>query len=252
MNFKVDPAFLSQEAEILQLLENFDQEGVPLGTGERNTIKLFELKGKMLNVKSFKVPNAVNKIVYRFFRKSKAERSFTYAQELLSKGVGTPQPVAYLEKTSPFSFSKSYYVSEHLEYDLTYRELVQQPNYPDHENILRAFTRFTYQLHENNIEFLDHSPGNTLIKKQGDHYNFFLVDLNRMNFKTLDFESSMKNFSRLTPKEEMVRIMANEYAKLIKLPEAVVFEKMWSDTMHFQEKFHRKQRLKRKLKFWKK
>jgi hypothetical protein len=36
----------------------------------------------------------------------------------------------------------SYYVSEHLETELTFRELVEVPDYPDHENILRQFTKF--------------------------------------------------------------------------------------------------------------
>ena len=33
-----------------------------------------------------------------------------------------------------------------------------------------------------------------------------------MNFKALDFDARMKNFSRLTPKKEIVEIMAEEYA----------------------------------------
>ena len=73
-----------------------------------------------------------------------------------------------------------------------------------------------------------------------------------MNFKKLDFEDRMQNFSRLTPKKEMVKIMADEYSKLIRIPKAEVFERMWFYTNEFQEKFFRKKRLKKKLKFWKK
>ena len=73
--------------------------------------------------------------------------------------------------------------------DLTFRELTKDLNYPDHEIILRAFTRFTFQLHENGINFLDHSPGNTLVKKVGKEYEFYLVDLNRMNFGFMDFDN---------------------------------------------------------------
>src|SRR5690606_23226200 len=180
-----------------------------------------------------------------------AERSYNYAKELLNKGIGTPHPIAYVEEQTLLAFTHSYYISEHLEYDLTYRELVHQPEYPDHEEILRAFTRFTWKLHEKGVEFLDHSPGNTLIQLNNGDYKFFLVDLNRMNFKNLTFEEGMKNFSRLTPKKEMVRVMASEYATLINKPEAVVFEEMWKATQDFQEKFRRKKALKKKLKFWK-
>ncbi|WP_010231160.1 lipopolysaccharide kinase InaA family protein [Gillisia marina] len=246
-------AYKNQQSIVEDFVNNFsDEQGELFGKGDRNKIKLFPLDGKLINIKSFKVPNAVNKIAYRFLRKSKAERSFNYAQYLISKNIGTPYPIAFAENKTTFFFLESYYVSEHLECNLTYRELVTQPNYPDHENILRAFTRFTFELHQKRIEFLDHSPGNTLIKKDiTGAYEFFLVDLNRMNFRDLNFLDRMKNFARLTPKIEMVQIMADEYSKLIKEDKDIVFETMWRYTQEFQNKFKRKKELKKKLKFWK-
>lgn len=243
--------FVVYRKQLLEILSNFETSGEVLSTG-RNKIKIFDLDGSKINIKSFKVPNAVNKIAYKYFRKSKAERSFYFAKQLIKKGIGTPYPIGYIEENADITFGKSYYISEHLVPDLTYRELVHQPNYPDHENILREFTRFTFQLHEKKVEFLDHSPGNTLIVKENGRYQFFLVDLNRMNFKEMDLDARMKNFSRLTPKKEMVAIMANEYAKLYDKPEREVFDAMWGYTSSFQEKFQRKKRIKKKLKFWKK
>jgi len=236
---------------VLNCLHNFNSEGESLNDGQRNSIKIFDLEAQKINIKSFKIPNAVNKIVYRFFRKSKAERSFEYAKHLISNKIGTPFPIAFAENKSGLTFKDSYYVSEHLDCDLTFRELVTIPDYPNHEEILRAFTRFTFNLQEQEIEFLDHSPGNTLIQLNNGDYKFFLVDLNRMNFKKLNFEERMKNFARLTPKKEMIKVMANEYAHLINKPEAEVFEKMWFFTNQFQEKFQQKKELKKKLKFWK-
>ena len=234
---------------ILNRLKIFDSEGESLTKGQRNRIKVFDLEAEKINIKSFKVPNAVNKIVYRFFRKSKAERSFEYANHLISNNIGTPYPMAYVENKSGLTFKESYYISEHLDCDLTFRELVTNPDYPNHEAILRAFTRFTFNLHEQEIEFLDHSPGNTLIQLNNGDYKFFMVDLNRMNFKKLNFEERMKNFARLTPKKEMIKVIANEYAHLINKHEAEVFEKLWFFTNQFQEKFQRKKELKKKLKF---
>lgn len=250
MNLRTAANYKTHYATLLETLHSFENTGT-LFCGSRNEIKIFEIEGLKLNVKSFKIPNAINKISYRFFRKSKAERSFKNGQFLISKNIGTPRPVAYAEETSAVAFGRSFYVSEHLDYDLTYRELVSEPGFPRHEEILRAFTRFTFKLHENKIEFLDHSPGNTLIRINKGNFKFFLVDLNRMNFKNLDFDDRMKNFSRLTPKKEMVEIMANEYASLIKQQESEVFEKMWFYTSNFQKKFHRKRALKKKLRFWK-
>lgn len=253
MIYHINPKYSKNSSQIKNLIDEFDdhQHGELMSSG-RNTIKIFKINGAKFSVKSFRIPNLINKVTYKFFRKSKAERSFQYATKLKKKGIGTPDPVAYSENSTQLSFLNSYYVCEHLECELTYRELVTDPGYPDHENILRAFTRFTFELHKKQIQFLDHSPGNTLIQKAGDGYLFFLVDLNRMNFKELNFEERMLNFSRLTPKKEMVEIMADEYSKLIDKPKIEVFEKMWFYTNQFQKKFKRKKELKKKLKFWKK
>lgn len=251
MKIVVAENFRFSTDELRHLLKHFDERGKLLGKGDRNKIKIIEHEGKILNVKSFKVPNPVNKVAYKFFRKSKAQRSFEYAHRLLQKGIGTPQPLAYVEQESVLSFGKSFYVSEQLDYDLTFRDLALNPEVADRSELLKAFTRFTFQLHEAEVEFLDHSPGNTLIIRNDAEYSFFLVDLNRMNFKKLTFEERMKNFSRLTSKEEVVRIMASEYSKLVGRPEAEVFERMWLYTREFQRKFYGKKELKRKLKFWK-
>jgi Lipopolysaccharide kinase (Kdo/WaaP) family len=240
--------------DILSLIQNFQNSGELFGNGDRNKIKLFNWNGKTINIKSFKIPNIINKVAYRYFRKSKARRSFEYATILLQKGIGTPNPIAFYENFNGIGLKDSYYVSEHLVTELTYRELVEIPDYPDRDTILRQFTKFTFDLHEKGVEFLDHSPGNTLIKKVADNkYEFFLVDLNRMNFHdSMSFEQRMNNFRRLTPYENMIATMSNEYSKLYtEKTETEIFEKMWYATTHFQEEFAKKKRLKKKLKFWK-
>ena len=254
MKYILSPFFEFSDTEIHEHISNFKVTGTLFGDGKRNIIKLFEFEGKTINIKSFKIPNLINKVAYKYFRKSKARRSFEYATLLLEKGIGTPEPIAYLENYNWIGLKDSYYASEHLQCDLTFRELVEIPNFPDHENILRQFTQFSFYLHEKGIEFLDHSPGNTLIKKSAEgKYEFFLVDLNRMNFHNeMNFDQRMKNLSRLTPKKEMIAVMSNEYAKCYPVKtENEIFEKMWFYTQEFQEKFFRKQRLKKKLKFWK-
>jgi hypothetical protein len=253
MSVVINKGFKSKQIELKNCVKNFNSYGVLFGDGQRNKIKLFELEGKTINIKSFKIPNLINKIAYKYFRKSKARRSYEFAERLLENGIGTPQPIAYYENFDFLGLKESYYVSEHIDCDLTFRELVEIPDYPDNENILRQFVKFSFDLHEKGIEFLDHSPGNTLIKKAADrNYNFFLVDLNRMEFhEAMSFETRVKNLSRLTPKKEMIFIMSQEYAKLYSKSVVEVFEKMWGYTKEFQEKYHRKRRLKKKLFCWK-
>lgn len=255
MKLVVQPQFIDQKKEIETILTNFNNQGTLLVKGSRNTIKIFRLNDELLNIKAFKKPNLLNSFVYRFIRDSKAKRSYNYALRLLNNNIGTPKPIAFAEFANGMGLGKSFYVCEHIATEYTYRDLVENPNLDNHEEILRAFTVFCYKLHEAGVEFKDHSPGNTLIKINADNsYSFYLVDLNRMQFHAqMSFEKRMYNLRRLTPKKEMIAVMANQYAKLYtQKTEQEIFELLWNLTSEFQMKFHRKQRFKKRIKLWKK
>lgn len=253
MEFRLNSKCNMPQNEVLTLLQNFNTTGKIFIDGKRNKIKLFELEGRTLNVKAFKVPNLLNSIIYKYFRKSKARRSYEYANQLLDLGIGTPMPIGYFENNTGLGLKDSYYMSEHLVPDLTYRELVEVPNYPESESIQKQFTRFCYELHQKGIEFKDHSPGNTLIRKnEKGTYDFYLVDLNRMAFhESMSFELRMKNLCRLTPQEKMVALMGKEYAKLSGESEEKIVATLWQLTEQFQNNLARKKRIKKKLLFWK-
>lgn len=236
---------------IEQCIVSFDTEGEKFDERKRNALKLFEVDGRTVNVKSFKTPNIINRVVYKFFRSSKAQRSFEYAHKLLENDVLTPKPIAYAEKKRLF-FGRSFYVSEHLEYDLTYRELCYDSPYDGNEEILAAFARFTYCLHQKGIHFLDHSMGNTLIVIKEDGYDFYLVDLNRMRFGEMDFCTRMENFARLSPRQKDIEVMAKAYAEISREPEDDVFVEMIRSINIFRRKAKNKKLLKKRLKFWKK
>lgn len=248
------PSFLKYKTQIENYITNFTISGKDFVIGKRNAIKLFELGNDLISIKSFQKPNIINKIAYRYFRKSKARRSFEFASKLIEMKIGTPQPVAFFENYDFIGLNESYYACEHLEQVFEFREIVQNEAFENRDFIIRKFTKFTFEMHEKGIEFLDHSPGNTLIRKNSDGtYSFFLVDLNRMQFhETIDFKTRMKNLSKITHKKDMIVVMSNEYAKLSGGDEANIFETMWGLTVDFQYRFHRKKRIKKKLKFWKK
>jgi hypothetical protein len=173
------------------------------------------VNGEALNVKSFKTPNVFNSFVYKYIRKSKAKRSFEYANKLIDCEISTPFPIAYIENTNALGLTTSYYISKHVTYDFDFRDLIHKPLFPNRKEILKQFTVFTFKLHENNINFLDHSPGNTLIvEKPEKQYDFYLIDLNRMRFETIDFNKRMHNFRRLWLSKTMVKIMSETYSKL--------------------------------------
>lgn len=251
MNFVVNQNNTVTKDEILGFIKNFRNSGVLFEEGKRNRIKVFKTDGLDINIKSFKKPKFFNKLIYRYFRKSKAKRSFEFACLLLEKGIGTPKPIAYYENFDWIGLKDSYYVSEHLNCDLTFRKIVDDSTCENHDLILRQFTRFSFLLHEKGVEFLDHSPGNTLIKKLApDTYEFYLVDLNRMKFhKSLDFKTRMRNLSHLTLKREMVEVMSEEYARLYGMDYTVVFDELWSCTAEFKRKLHRKEKLKKQFNY---
>ncbi len=211
--YKIDPAYQYLEREIQMIPEIFSESGNIVTSG-RNVIRRIEMAGLLLNVKSFQVPHWINRIAYAWFRKSKARRSFEYAQLLVAKGIGTPAPVAYIEQRHGGGLTSSYYVSLHLDDVRTFKQMtLEKP--ADWREMLCAFTRFTYDFQQKGIYFMDHSPGNTLIRRTEEgEFRFYLVDLNRMKFRTLDRQTGLKNFYRLGMDPEMCSIVATEYARL--------------------------------------
>ncbi|MDH5412908.1 MAG: Kdo domain containing protein [Flavobacteriaceae bacterium] len=245
MNIMLNKNFENLKNDLFEIISNYSNFDNAFGTGKRNSLKKIDLGDRVIVVKSFKIPHPINKFVYRFLRSSKAQRSYEYATKLIELGIKTPTPIAFIEHFSILGLFKSYYISEFVDYTLAFRDLINQPNYPKREKILRAFTKFTFDLHQKGIRFLDHSPGNTLIVEKNNEYNFYLVDLNRMNFGDLNYNERMKNFSRLTPRKEMFEIMSDEYAKLYGKEQETVFESMWDFRKKFEVKLIRKKRLKK-------
>ena len=163
---------------LLNIINNFDSLGNDFVIGKRNKIKIIPYNDILLNVKLFKTPIFLNGIIYKYFRKSKAKRSYNYAKILIEKGIGTPNPIAFYENKSNFRLLDSYYICEHLSPDYVFKDLFIT-HIEDLEIILKQFTHFTFNLHENGIEFLDHSPGNILrsFKKKQIKLIFIAINL---------------------------------------------------------------------------
>ena len=166
--------------------------------------------------------------------------------------ISTPFPIAYIENTNALGLTTSYYISKHVTYDFDFRDLIHKPLFPNRKEILKQFTVFTFKLHENNINFLDHSPGNTLIvEKPEKQYDFYLIDLNRMRFETMDFNKRMHNFRRLWLSKTMMKIMSETYSKLYNRSYQETYGLMLKHSRAFQKKVNSKKLRKsgRKLKF---
>ncbi|GGG57524.1 lipopolysaccharide kinase InaA family protein [Bizionia arctica] len=190
--------------------------------------------------------------MYKYIRKSKAKRSFEYAEKLIACQILTPFPIAYIENSNFLGLTTSYYISKHVNYDFDFRDLIHKPLFPNRKEILQQFAAFTFKLHENNINFLDHSPGNTLIiEKEEKQYDFYLIDLNRMHFEVMDFNDRMHNFRRLWLSRTMVKYMSKTYSKLYNKTYDETYTLMLKHSRAFQKKVDSKKlrRSGRKMRF---
>ncbi|WP_442787615.1 Kdo domain containing protein [Flavobacterium suncheonense] len=248
-----NPEYKHFEDRFDSILKDFETSGEQVGFGKRNAIRAFDAAGLKVNVKSFKSPNFINGIVYGFFRKSKAQRSFEYANLLLNKGIGTPQPFAYYLEKKTLGLQRSYYFSQQQDIDGMFQTLRFEPEFPDREEIIRQSAAFYFKIHNEGIEFMDNTGGNTLFRKRADgEYDFFLVDLNRMKFhESISLEQRAKNLAKLTTDKQINSVLGTAYAKLYQVDETLFCGLLQKEADKLWDKFERKRQLKRKLKFWK-
>lgn len=180
----------------------------------RNELREFDTPQGTVVVKSFCVPNIINRIAYGLLRSSKAERSCRYAALLLSKGIGSPAPVGWCSVRHGLLFTHSYYASLRSTLPYTYIDLIKgnisATEAPDY---LRAVGRIAGKLHNEGIIHRDFSRGNLLLGRDAaGNIQVELVDLNRLRFHAVDREEGLKNFERLPATAEMQHYLAEGYA----------------------------------------
>lgn len=246
--FVVHSKYELLKPKLVEAVKSFSEIEEYITKGERNVIKKLTLDGQGFTVKSFKKPSFFQGFVYQFLRKTKAKRSFEYASKLIECSIKTPFPIAYSENFSA-GLKESYYICEHIDYDFDFRVLIHNPKYPNREEILRQFTRFCFKLHENKVNFLDHSPGNTLIRETGaGKHDFYLIDLNRMRFEPLTLDGRMRNLRRLWLSKTMIKIIADEYAVMAEESYNEIFTLLTKHSRAFQKKVNSKKlRKKRRI-----
>lgn len=208
----IHPDFEELKDFVASVPERFERnEGVIIHKG-RNELRKMEYKGQQYIVKSFRSPNIINRFVYGIFRPSKAKRSYEHAELYMKIGVGTPQPVGYLNVRCGFLFDRSYYVSCLSTCPYVYNDLFMQ-KFDYAEEVLRAIGRVTATLHEHGYAHKDYGRENILFQKTDEGIKLEIVDLNRMYIGPIDMKTGCKNFERLPATPQMHRWMAEEYGK---------------------------------------
>lgn len=227
---------------VLSLPDSMGGKGKVIYAG-RNTIYSLTVDGVSLTVKDFHVPSLFNRFVYSFFRPGKARRSYDHALRLQKEGIGTAEPIGWLEERRGLLLSRSYYVCLLIDgQDIRHWET----NVPDYPDMIRALAAFTLSLHRKGIYHKDYSPGNILFRRDADgKYNFSLIDINRMRFGVHNRKTLFRNFSCLNidSESETARV-AREYAVLARLNP----EMMGNIAIHLLRRYKAKKAFLRRIK----
>ena len=97
MKIVLNPEYKFLQQFVQDLPTRFASEGKVI-QDKRNTIKVFEYKELEINVKRYRVPIFINRIAYRFFRKSKAVKAYFNSLEVRKRNlslVSKPSGVVY-------------------------------------------------------------------------------------------------------------------------------------------------------------
>lgn len=212
MKIEINPQYEYLRPFLEQVPQFYEHQGRSIHKG-RNEVKVFEYNGLSINIKRFAIPLLINKVAYTFFRPPKAWRAYHYAQEVIQRGFGTPTPIAYIICKRAGVISYSYFVSLQLSGQSEIRPYWDTPFTDEEKPFLTAFAHYTARLHEAEIIHLDYSPGNILFSKNAqDEYQFFLVDINRMQFVHVNKKMASRNFLRLFGIPEKILFFARQYA----------------------------------------
>lgn len=242
-HLEINPRYTTIEPS-LKAIKTVFSEGHHTIHKARNEIKIIAIDNLSCVIKSFKIPHLINRLVYAYFRKSKAYKSYHNAIKLIQMEITTPDPIGYIEFFKFGLFDESYFISEHIEYDLTMADVRDNPP-EDAENILIALAKFTYSIHQKGVWHSDYSGGNILIKRQDREYKFYLVDINRMKFITIQGYSGLKNFNKMWLNTNNLTTIAEEYARCANLDQATAIEQILHHDSELKANVEQKRRWKK-------
>ena len=212
MRLVINPAYLKYKEEFQSIPEwmaNGKGESIHEG---RNSVRRFLIQGQAFMVKRFKLVNWIQSIAYSFFRKTKAERAFLYAQAYRERGIDTPQEVAFIEIRNACGwFRDGFFIS---------RVSPKPPVFPLLEScdtydtqLVDDLAKMVVRMHWAGILNKDLNLGNFLYSKEDGRYHFTMVDINRTKLKDSlpDRITRLNNLCTITCKQDLFRLLLKSY-----------------------------------------
>lgn len=205
----------SREGWLTALARQLAADGIPVEAIDiykgRNRVVCLPTEAGEVNIKQFRIPHAINRLVYGNLRRGKARRAYENAGKLLAQGFPTPAPLAYVEQREGVRFGTSYFVSEQLQGFEDIRHIAVS----EHRTaIVEAIGRLMADLHRAHIFMKDFSQGNVLWRVDSDgRISLSLVDINRMAFGVRSKRRLMKNFRTVADDPALLAEIAQAYAR---------------------------------------
>lgn len=234
-------------AHLRQTVEEIAAHGIPPTAVDiykgRNRVVTYTVGRDVVNIKEFRIPNIANRLIYGHLRSSKAARAFRNALHLLDLGFSTPAPVAYIEITHGPMLGRSYFISMQEAGLTDIRGLAASPRRAE---ITALVASVMTRLHSCGVWMKDFSQGNFLWRadKTGA-LEYFLVDINRMDFHTRRRRSLLRNFSTVADDHALLMNIASAYARISGDDPADIASQAHKARSKYLKKRKRKQRLKR-------
>ena len=168
--------------------------------------------------KQFAIPSWGRGLIYGWFCKSKAQRSYEYAKRLTNL---TPTPIAYREIRYCGILRESSYVCQESECRYTFNDLIHNKTFPYRQQILQSIGRFTAELYQRGVFHQDYSGGNILFNEDGSKIQ--IIDLNRIKFyKKMPLKKGLQLFERLNIDKDALAILGATFAQHLGLDKAFV------------------------------
>ena len=213
MKSEINPRYIHLQNFVDSLPSTFDTSG-ELIYDARNKVRLFNVDGLPVVVKRYKVPMLHQRIDYSFFRPSKAKRAYLFGMRLLSLGISTPEPIAYIEEYRRGLFYQGYFLSAFCG-DPDLRILREEPN--NHEELMSAFVHFLVDMHEKGFVHGDTNLSNFLYRADASpmKYHITTIDINRSHFSSAPSEKEcLKSLMRITHERTALKKIIGEYARM--------------------------------------
>lgn len=211
MKLVINPKYESLRPWLEMLPKTFNQQGEIIYDARNQIRRITAPNGQEMCIKCYHRPIWVNRVIYAFFRPSKAKRAFDNAMRLTEAGIGTPEAVAYIELHKGGLLQLSYLITLQSQLKHINREFTN--NYtPELDDTIRPFARFTAQMHEAGFLHKDYSPGNILWDSVDGNYVFEVIDINRMAFGPVSLKQACHSMRRICARTSFFNTFAEEYA----------------------------------------